>query len=321
MNSDFFLSLSPKDIVFPIDEPGMLHLAKNKKKIRCSLAFPEFPTLEKVIDKSLLMRHALEQNIPCPLTVSIEHPDDIRKSEISMEFPAILKPRSGSGGKGITFVKSVKEFQTIGDGFFDKYGPFLLQEKIPYVNKYTVGVLCDAESKVRRACVIKEIRNYPVETGPACYAETVYYPELLQLSVELMESLNYFGVADIDFLIDTRTGKPKLMEINPRFWGSLQVAINAGVDFPNLLFELMENGEIEKSLNYKIGIRCRHLIFDDILRLISVIRSNSGFSYKVKTITDFLFFHPKDSYYIFSLYDLKPFRQYFKGKIIRAREP
>jgi predicted ATP-grasp superfamily ATP-dependent carboligase len=319
-DSEFFLRLSSFDIVFPIDETGMLQLAKNKKKLNCLLAFSDHPTLETVINKSLLTRHALEQNIPCPETVFIDQPEDIKNFVPSFEFPAVMKPISGSGGKGITFVKSIREFHNVGGGFFEKYGPFILQEKIPFINKYTVGVLCNSESKVKRVCVIKEIRNYPVETGPACYAETVQYPELLSLSIKLMESLNYFGVADIDFLVDLRTGKPKLMEINPRFWGSLQLAINAGVDFPNLLFELMENGDIKKSFEYKTGIRCRHLIFDDTLRLFSILKGHYELSNKVKSIRDFLTFHPDDGYYIFSLNDIKPFMHHLKEKFQKAQD-
>ncbi len=134
--------------------------------------------------------------------------------------------------KGVTFITSPHELHSRATEFFGTYGPFIVQEKIPFVHKYTVGVLCNADSEVRRACVIKELRNYPMDTGPACYAETVEYPELLEISIRLMESLHYFGIADIDFLVDARTGKPTLMEINPRFWGSLQVALDAGVDFP-----------------------------------------------------------------------------------------
>ena len=315
---DFFLKLSPDYMVYPMDENLMLQLSKNKKNLQCSLAFPEYPTLETVINKSRFIRHAIEHNVPCPQTVFIDRSEDIRNISTMPEFPVVLKPSAGSGGKGIRFINSFEEFRITGKRFFEKYGQFTIQEKIPFIHKYTVGVLCNADSKVRRACVIKEIRNYPVETGPACYAETVYYPELVKLSVKLMESLNYFGIADIDFLVDARTGKPILMEINPRFWGSLQVAINAGVDFPSLLFELMKTGDIEKSFDYKTGVRCRHLVFDDILRLLSILRGHYSRSYKIKSITDFLTFHPEEGYFVCCLDDLNPFLHLIRKKINRV---
>jgi predicted ATP-grasp superfamily ATP-dependent carboligase len=320
-NIDLFSKLTPENIVYPIDEKLMLQLSKNKKNLPCLLAFSEYQTLVKVINKSRLMQHAIENNIPCPKTIFIDRIEDINKikdfSSI-LEFPMVLKPSTGSGGKGVITINSLKEFHSVGNGYFDKYGPFILQEKIPFVHKYTVGVLCNADSEVRRACVIKEIRNYPIDTGPACYAETVDYPELLKLSIKLMKSLNYFGIADIDFLVDSRTGKPILMEINPRFWGSLQVAINAGVDFPYLLFEMMKNGDVAKSLEYKTGVRCRHLVFDDIHRLLSIIKGKHSSIYKVNSIIEFLKFHPEDGYYVFCLDDLNPFQHLLSKKILNA---
>jgi predicted ATP-grasp superfamily ATP-dependent carboligase len=315
---DFFSKLSSQDIVYPMDETTMLHVSKNNHKLSCSLGFPEYPTLEKVINKSRLMRHAIEYDIPCPKTVFIDRSDDISKISNRFEFPAVLKPDIGSGGKGIIFIHSLEAFHAVGFDFFERYGPFMVQEKIPFDHKYTVGVLCNRDSKVRRACVIKEVRNYPVEAGPACFAETVKHQELLDLSVRLMESLNFFGIADIDFLVDIRTGKPKLMEINPRFWGSLQVAINAGVDFPSLLSELMNEGDLKQSFDYRTGIRCRHLLFDDVLNLISILNGHYGWSYKIKSIIDFLSVHPDDGYYIFSLNDLRPFRYHITKKIQSA---
>ena len=138
-------------------------------------------------------------------------------------FPVGAQTWHRQRGKGCDLRRITKEFHALANEFFESYGPFIVQEKIPFTHKYTVGVLCNADSEVRRACVIKELRNYPVDTGPACYAETVDHPELLELSIRLMKSLHYFGIADIDYLVDARTGKPTLMEINPRFWGSVRL--------------------------------------------------------------------------------------------------
>ena len=58
--------------------------------------------------------------------------------------------------------------------------------------------------------------------------------------------MDFYGVAELDFVNDSRDNTPKLMEINPRFWGSLQGAISEGVDFPFLLHKLFEDGNIDK---------------------------------------------------------------------------
>ena len=287
-------------------EDTMILLSKNKSKLQCQLGFSDFETIQKTRDKSLLVRHAIEHNIPCPKTFFIINPEDIKEAIAAIDFPMVLKPSRGAGGKGITFIDSPDMLPGVAKKFLAKNGPFLIQEKIPFRTKYTVGALCNFEHELKRVCVIKELRNYPIETGQACYVETVIEPELVNLTENLLKSLDFFGVADIDFIIDERDNRPKLMEVNPRFWGSLQVAINAGVDFPYLLYKMLNEGDIEKSLDYKTGIRCRYVVFNDLFRLIKLLRRNSSIENKRKTLKDFLRFQEDGGYYVYSSDDLKP---------------
>jgi predicted ATP-grasp superfamily ATP-dependent carboligase len=50
-----------------------------------------------------------------------------------------------------------------------------------------------------------------------------------------MDELDWHGVAHLDFVAD-REGNFKLIEINPRLWGALSLAVNAGIDFPYLWY-------------------------------------------------------------------------------------
>ncbi len=83
-----------------------------------------------------------------------------------------------------------------------------------------------------------------------------------------MKSLRWTGVAHVEFKIDPRDRKPKLLEVNPRFWGSLQLAVESGIDFPFLLFRLAMEGDIEPVMDYNAGVRCRWLIPGDLLHFI-----------------------------------------------------
>ena len=65
-------------------------------------------------------------------------------------------------------------------------------------------------------------------------------PALVERSRRLLEHFGWQGVAMVEYKVDERTGTPMLMEINGRFWGSLQLAVDAGVDFPRLLIECAE---------------------------------------------------------------------------------
>ncbi len=61
----------------------------------------------------------------------------------------------------------------------------------------------------------------------------------------------------VEYKVDQRTGTPMLMEINGRFWGSLQLAVDAGVDFPRLLLECAEGRAPAEPVSYRVGNRLR----------------------------------------------------------------
>ena len=79
------------------------------------------------------------------------------------------------------------------------------------------------------------------------------------------------------------TGLPFLMEINGRLWGSLQLAVDAGVDFPNLLIQAAFGARPHPVTTYKPGVRLRwewgevdHLLASLFHSPVAVTQSNRG---------------------------------------------
>ena len=59
----------------------------------------------------------------------------------------------------------------------------------------------------------------------------------------------------VEFKKDVRTGEYKLMEINPRIWGSMPLAIVSGVDFPYLWYKIATDKDIEAIERYNNGVK------------------------------------------------------------------
>jgi len=90
------------------------------------------------------------------------------------------------------------------------------------------------------------------------------------LSRRLLESLQWRGVAMVEWKCDPRSGRPLLLEINPRFWGSLALAVRAGVDFPRLYANAaLGKPSPDFPAPYQIGTVSRWVIPGDILRYFS----------------------------------------------------
>jgi predicted ATP-grasp superfamily ATP-dependent carboligase len=305
------------DLVMPVEEWSMIELSRNRKKYPCNLAFPEYVILEKVLDKKKVIELARELGIPCPKTFSIGSIDELERVRSLIPFPAVIKPTRSLGGVGISFVNSPDSLKKIYTESVKSFGPVLIQEKIPYDERYSVAILMDFNQSMRRCCVLKAIRCYPIDTGPASLVETVDRPDLVKMAEKLLQEIHYYGVAEIEFVIDKRDNTPKLMEINPRFWGSLQGAISGGVDFPALLVELFQEGSVEKNLDYKLGVRTRNVFYYEYRRLKDIIRGNYTLRFKITALIEFLKFYQDDTYFIFSLDDLRPFLSIFENSIRR----
>jgi predicted ATP-grasp superfamily ATP-dependent carboligase len=97
-------------------------------------------------------------------------------------------------------------------------------------------------------------------------------PEALEYGTRLLSHLGWHGVAMVEFKRDDRDGALRLMEINARFWGSLQLAIDAGVDFPGILVDIAMGQEPPALPAYRLGARSRWLLGDLDVALLVLLR-------------------------------------------------
>jgi predicted ATP-grasp superfamily ATP-dependent carboligase len=98
---------------------------------------------------------------------------------------------------------------------------------------------------------------YPSSGGPGIYNETTNNPAVREQAVELLRHLGWHGPAMVEFKVDSRDGTPRLMEINGRYWGTLDLAIRAGIDFPYLACRLAMDGDVDPIHNYRVGLKYR----------------------------------------------------------------
>ncbi len=302
-----FSKFTKNEIIMPICEDLIIELSKNLNNYQFTPAFQEYSILELAFNKKKLIERATELNIPCPETIFIEDEIRFEKKSGQFKFPLVIKPVRNKGGTGISFIDSDLNLKEIVDDSLKKFGPLLIQEKIPYEERYSVAILMNNEQIMKRCCVLHAKRFHPISNGPASFVETVNKPRLVELGNTLLQSIGYSGIAEIEFVIDKRTNEPKLMEINPRFWGSLQGAISAGVDFPYLLYQMVKDGDIQKNLDYKKGIKTRNVIPYEYQRLRGIVTGQYPSQFKIASVLEFLKFYRDDAYFIFDVQDLKPF--------------
>jgi predicted ATP-grasp superfamily ATP-dependent carboligase len=296
------------DILFPIGEWTLFPISKYREKIAPHVKLPlgNHDIVEKTLNKRLTLKLANDEGVPIPRTFFVKNLQELKEASTKISYPAVIKPQWSWVWKDDKALFRRPDYVSTPEELISVYKtvhrdfPFpLIQEFIPG-KTYDVAVLHN-HSKLRAICCIEEHRTTPVTGGYSSLRESVVLNSKMETYVlRLLKALEWYGVAEFEFKLDPRDSIPKLMEINGRFWGSLEVAIDSGIDFPYLLYRLIVDGDVPPKLNYKVGVK-RRWLEGDILHLTSVLRNDApeGITYpdRLKTISNFLKFYEKNLRY------------------------
>jgi len=266
------------EVLLPVTEASALALLE-----RCD-SFPgvHIPTSEldhfrRACDKAAVLALARDLGIAVPgqwtVTGELGHPPEIPPER----FPVVVKPaRSivGPEGKrrkvGVRYAPTADRLAQVLHELGPEAGPFLIQARIGGPG---IGVfLLRWGGEVIATFAHRRIREKPPSGGVSVCCESVVLPDpLLAQSAALLAALDWSGVAMIEYKCDARSGESYLMEVNPRFWGSLQLAIDAGVDFPWYLVQAALGQRVEPVTQWRVGVRSRWC-WGDIDHLIARLR-------------------------------------------------
>jgi predicted ATP-grasp superfamily ATP-dependent carboligase len=258
-------------MIFPMDDCTMGIVMEHRDELKglCGLPIAPYESYKIACDKGNAMAFVKEAGVDIPATYMPEDLSQLENILEKLEYPVIVKPRQSSGSRGIKKAYSKEELLTVYREALDTYDKPLVQEYIGSRDIYSVCLLYDMKGQLKASFVQKQVRHFPAEMGTSIVQESVYYPELIEKSTVIMDKLNWRGVVEIEYMVDKRNGRAMFMEMNPRFWGSVQAAIYAGVDFPWLLYNAVKGNNIEAVHDYTVGARCRWLLPGDILHFLT----------------------------------------------------
>ena len=283
-------------VVIPADDISLSLIAQARSEFEglTALPFPDFETVQAAHDKGALTALAAEAAIPVPRIVILRGPADLEGAINQVGFPAVVKARVSRflhGGQWRTggAVHYVRTAAELDDAFRAVHAVVpcpLVQEHIPGDGR-GVFVLMN-RGRLRAAFAHRRLREKPPSGGVSVLSESIGLdPKLLEHAERILEALKWHGVAMVEFKHDSRDGVTKLLEINGRFWGSLQLAVDSGVDFPYLLYRLAVDGDIDPVFTYRVGVRLRWWL-GDLDWLLIRLRERGSLARRLKAIPEFL---------------------------------
>lgn len=297
-----YLKENKIDVIIPVRDDTTEIVSKNAKALSAFTSFlvPTASQFDIARDKSETIKLARKLSIPHPKTVlTHEEPFEIEQLKELFDLPVLIKPRISSGSRGIKVIKNWNEFSEEYSKIHAEFPYPMIQEFIEHGGAYGVSFLF-LNGIMKARFTHKRLREFPESGGPSTLRTGVSFPEIEIYSQNILSALNWNGVAMVEYRVDRNTGNPMLMEINPRFWGSLETAVFSGVDFPRLLVDASLSGNCIEIFSYPLNKKVRWLLFGDVFWFFS-----GRFSYS--KLVEFVKFRHKDlSYDILSFEDLGP---------------
>ncbi|MCC6019034.1 MAG: ATP-grasp domain-containing protein [Candidatus Verstraetearchaeota archaeon] len=300
------------DLLIPITDFTMMPIFERKEEFEqyVKVAAPPYEVAMKAYDKFQTISIAEKCGVPHPKTFLIDDVKTLREVASELNYPVVIKPRMKvfwNDRKAVMIKVTPINYAYNKEDLLFKYKSLMgkLKGKVPsdffllqeYAKGIGVGVevLMDYSSDLIALFMHKRLREYPVTGGASTLRVSIWNRRLVEYSIKLLKEMKWQGVAMVEFKLNEENEDANLMEVNGRFWGSLPLAINAGVDFPYLLYKMIVEKDTFTVNGYKLGLTERWLIPGDLLWLLDSLLLSNG-NPKFIALKKFLFspFMPDD---------------------------
>lgn len=323
-NSDIFIALLADvikdwDFILPINDDAneivYNHLSIISKL--CIVLGPSESCYRQASDKYAMLTICQRLNIPVPESKLIEkglYPDSF-----DFKFPLYLKPiKSSSITNGFLHKYGVRKVSDLAGlkGFIRENNRFTSIMAQNECAGYGVGVNILACNGVIISYTVHERLHEPKDGGGSSYRKSIELDDKLERYSKLIcEYLGIQGVLMIEF---KKSGDDYyFMEINTRFWGSLELSLNSGVDFPRGLIQLFDRNELF-SQEYIKGMYSRHLLKDFGWLIKELRRSRRKVKHTLSWVYTFRrVLKGKESFDVLKINDPGPFLSQFTLRFLK----
>jgi predicted ATP-grasp superfamily ATP-dependent carboligase len=274
-------------VVFPLTERSctLCSLARDSwEQAGIVVGCAPVDTLRRAFDKRETLRIAESAGVRVPVTLS---PASLREARAAAErvgFPCVIKPRFSHAWTGTSFLPDLGCAYAANATELERAVVSRRQgDRWPLVQAYVAGhgkgvfALCDHGRPLAWFAHerLRDVR--PSGSGSSVRRSVPLSPRLQSPAERLLAAMQWQGPAMVEFR-EVAGEEPVLMEVNGRFWNSLQLAIEAGVDFPALWLSVLLDEPVATPPPYTEGVTVRWL-WGDVKRFLYVLAGPpAGFS-------------------------------------------
>lgn len=294
-------------VVFPVGAATLAQLAEHREALERHARFLVSPpeVLEAANDKRRVGELARSLGVPAPK----EYP--CPGGALPEAFPVVVKPRCGEKFGLHAEERYRKAYDPAGFRAaweaMARYDPQPVVQELLTGEAVGVSLVMDEKSRPVSALCHRRVREYPTQGGPSSCCESVWDGDLVQHAVKLLQGLGFVGLAMVEF----KGGK--LLEINPRVWGSFPLTYKCGAPLARdyVRASLGEELPLIQGPRYRTGVRMQFVLNDGLACLGYLRQGQPGRG--LRGLVDLLNPRVKDG--VFSCDDPRPFFRYLKNAL------
>ena len=282
-------------VLYPTRDETVAALAHNRPLLAefFRVPTPDWNTVKWLWDKRNTYRLASDLGIPTPHTWYPKCLADLE--EIRSDPPYVVKPaikehffystkakawRADNRGELRNLFQRAAALVGVGEVMIQDLIPGDGRRQFAYCAFYK-------ERKAVGSMVVCRSRQHPPEFGRAStFVETIDLPELEALSERFLQAIDYYGLVEIEYKLDSRDGEYKLLDVNGRTWGYHSLGFRAGVDFPNLLFA-DQVGEPTEPCRGRVGLSWIRLLTDVPTSLLEICAGRQNWRSYLRSLSGF----------------------------------
>ena len=246
-----------------LDEEIKYLFIKNKKKMKfVKLISPSLKNYELSLKKSHSTSFAERLGIPVPKSYHVKSKKDLEDLANTVSFPLVIKGERGTSSSHVRYANNILELKNRFEEVYELEKSIDPNSTPPIVQQYIGGPTylsqAFADSGIVKIVIPHyKYREWPLTGGVTSRAKTIDSPKLTKYMTKILESLDWNGEVGMEWKYDSVNDEFYFLEINPRFEGSLDIAIKAGVNIPKLLIQKMDGKNIPDNLIYYRNIHYR----------------------------------------------------------------
>lgn len=236
-----------KLIYFPVsDQCNLLlyHFVNKYPSKKILYLLPEIEAYSLCINKDNFEKFCHTNNFLTPRKYEYE---EVRADNFT-NYPLIVKPTIGTGSKGIFFIESKEDLEKLEKINLRNH---LIQERIQSIEVLGAFFLFH-KGELVAYYGHRRLRTSPATGGVTVCSITDYNEDLKEIGTKLLKKLDFNGIAMIEFLYDEKDKSYKIIELNPRAWGSYLLGEFIGADFTEKYIKILKGEDVSQN-NIKIG--------------------------------------------------------------------